>query len=61
MLEKLGMSFEGWKREQRWVRGHVRTSRVYAILESEYRALGIPVSPWETYSADHTGTTQSTV
>ncbi|MBL8094847.1 MAG: GNAT family N-acetyltransferase [Anaerolineales bacterium] len=60
-LEKLGMSYEGLKRGQHWVRGHVRTRRVYAILESEYRALGIPVSPWETYSADHTGTTQSTV
>ena len=61
VLEKLGMSFEGWKREQRWVRDHVRTSRVYAILESEYRALGIPVSQWGTYSDVHARTHPSSV
>ncbi len=46
VLEKLGMGFEGLKRGQHWVRGHVRTSRVCAILESEYRAMGIPASQW---------------
>lgn len=38
VLEKLGMSFEGLKREHRWVRDHFRSSRVYSILDSEYHA-----------------------
>lgn len=39
VLEKLGMAYEGTLREHVWLRDHYRTSRIYGMLESEYRVL----------------------
>ncbi len=39
VMEKLGMRYEGTLREHVWLRDHYRSSRLFAILESEYRAL----------------------
>jgi len=38
VMEKLGMAYEGTLREHVWLRDHYRSSRVYGILESEFRA-----------------------
>lgn len=38
VMEKLGMTYEGTLREHVWLRDHYRTSRIYGMLEAEYRA-----------------------
>jgi ribosomal-protein-alanine N-acetyltransferase len=38
VLEKIGMSYEGCLRENRWCKGVWRSTNVYAILEHEWRA-----------------------
>ena len=38
VMEKLGMTYEGTLREHMWLRGSYRSSRVYGMLEGEYRA-----------------------
>lgn len=39
VMEKLGMTYEGTLREHVWLRDHYRSSRIYGMLEAEYRAL----------------------
>jgi RimJ/RimL family protein N-acetyltransferase len=38
IMEKLGMTYEGTLREHVWLRDHYRSSRIYAMLATEYRA-----------------------
>lgn len=38
VMEKLGMKREGTVREHVWMRDHYRSSRLYSMLEQEYRA-----------------------
>jgi RimJ/RimL family protein N-acetyltransferase len=38
VMEKLGMTYEGTLREHVWLRDHFRSSRLYGMLEGEYRA-----------------------
>ena len=40
VMEKLGMRPEGLLREHVWLRDHYRSSRLFAILEEEYRETG---------------------
>ncbi len=37
VMEKLGMTYEGTLREHVWLRDHFRSSRIYGMLENEYR------------------------
>ena len=37
VMEKLGMTYEGTLREHVWLRDHFRSSRIYGMLEGEYR------------------------
>ena len=37
VMEKLGMTYEGTLREDVWLRGSYRSSRLYGMLEGEYR------------------------
>jgi RimJ/RimL family protein N-acetyltransferase len=41
VMEKLGMVYEGTLREHVWLRDHFRSSRIYGILEAEYRAANL--------------------
>jgi [ribosomal protein S5]-alanine N-acetyltransferase len=41
VMEKLGMSYEGTLREHVWLRDHFRSSRIYAMLATEYRAVDL--------------------
>ena len=45
VLEKLGMTYEGTLREHVWLRDHFRSSRLYGMLKSEYRAPLSSVAP----------------
>ncbi len=38
VLEKAGMTLEGTMRDDTWLRGHWRSSRLYSILETEWRS-----------------------
>jgi RimJ/RimL family protein N-acetyltransferase len=38
VMEKLGMTYEGTLREHVWLRDHFRSSRIYGMLEEEYKA-----------------------
>jgi RimJ/RimL family protein N-acetyltransferase len=38
VMEKLGMTYEGTLREHVWLRDHFRSSRIYGMLQDEYRA-----------------------
>jgi [ribosomal protein S5]-alanine N-acetyltransferase len=40
VMEKIGMTYEGTLREHVWLRDHYRSSRIYAMLEAEYRGVG---------------------
>ena len=37
VMEKLGMTYEGTLREHVWLRDHFRSSRIYGMLEGEYK------------------------
>ena len=37
VMEKLGMTYEGTLREHIWLRDHFRSSRIYGMLEGEYK------------------------
>jgi RimJ/RimL family protein N-acetyltransferase len=39
VMEKLGMTYEGTLREHVWLRDHFRSSRIYGMLQGEYRGL----------------------
>ena len=38
VLEKVGMSYEGCLREQKWCKGHWRNTNLYAVLDHEWYA-----------------------
>jgi RimJ/RimL family protein N-acetyltransferase len=38
VLEKVGMSYEGCLREQKWCKGHWRSTNLYAALDHEWRS-----------------------
>jgi RimJ/RimL family protein N-acetyltransferase len=40
VLEKAGMKLEGTMRDDTWLRGHWRSSRLYSILDDEWRPGG---------------------
>ena len=40
VMEKAGMSLEGVKRQDIFIKGHFRDSRLYSILKSEWESLG---------------------
>jgi len=55
VLEKVGMELEGIMRDDTWLRGHWRSSRLYSILESEWNHGKTPGQADSRETRDQTG------
>ncbi len=55
VLEKAGMKLEGTMRDDTWLRGHWRSSRLYSILESEWSRGKTPGQAGSGETQDQTG------